>query len=273
MSTARQHDGWDLIESGPADAKHRVLLLPGALATAMFYDEVTAEPRLGESSVRLVATTLPGFGRTPPPDDLSTENYARLASKLAADLGCGAVVGHSYGANVALEMAASGGFSGPLILISPSFSRQDEDRFLRAMDRVSSVFGSLPFALALKMMGMAMKDDLPADRRDALVAELKNNDPRFVRRGMRSYLEYLDRYGSLAPRLCGSGARAWVAFGDHDMVGLTDRERRTLEECPRVTLVTIADSGHMTLNEKPDRIADLILEMVSAEAGRSRPAA
>ena len=33
------------------------------------------------------------------------ENYARLMAGLAADLGCDVVVGHSMGANVALEMA------------------------------------------------------------------------------------------------------------------------------------------------------------------------
>jgi pimeloyl-ACP methyl ester carboxylesterase len=29
----------------------------------------------------------------------------------------------------------------------------------------------------------------------------------------------------------------------------------------------VPDAGHFTLNEKPARIADLILEMVSADAG------
>ena len=35
------------------------------------------------------------------------ENYARLMAGLAADLGCDVVVGHSMGANVALEMAGA----------------------------------------------------------------------------------------------------------------------------------------------------------------------
>ena len=62
------------------------------------------------------------------------------------------------------------------------------------------------------------------------------------------YFEYLDRRGSLVSRLCRSGVRSWVAFGEHDEVGLTDEERRGLEACPSVTMATIPDSGHMMLD-------------------------
>ncbi len=122
---------WDIRESGPADAERTVLLLPGTLATAAFYDDLMAETRCAEASIRFIAATLPGQGGTPPSEDLSIEGYARLASRLAADRGCDAVVGHSTGANVAIEMAAAGDFSGPLVLLAPSFSRVDESRFPR----------------------------------------------------------------------------------------------------------------------------------------------
>ena len=265
MSTSsREQLGWVLHESGPESADHTVLLLPGALATAAFYDDLVAEARMSELSIRFVATTLPGFGGTPPPEDVSMENYARLAGTLATDLGCDAVVGHSLGANVAMEMVAAGEFSGPVVLLSPSFSREDESKFPRALDRLGRVLGHLPFGLMLKMIGPAMKSSLPPHRRDALIAELRKNDPRFLRRQTRRYLEYLDRHGSLAPRLCDSGVRAWVVFGDRDDVGLTDDERGVLEECPGVTIVTISDAGHFTLNEKPGRIAELVLDAVSS---------
>jgi pimeloyl-ACP methyl ester carboxylesterase len=68
---ARHHLGWLLYESGPEVADHTVLLLPGALCTAAFYDELIAEPSLRRASVRFAATTLPGFGGTEPLDDLS----------------------------------------------------------------------------------------------------------------------------------------------------------------------------------------------------------
>jgi hypothetical protein len=116
LTTEKCLDGWELRESGPPDADYTVLLLPGALCTAAFFEALMAESRLSEASIRMVATTVQGFGGTTPPDDLSMENYARLAGKLAADLGCDLVVGHSVGANIAIEMAASAEFAGPLLL-------------------------------------------------------------------------------------------------------------------------------------------------------------
>jgi len=257
-----------LRESGPASADHTALLLPGALATAAFYDDLIAEAKMSEISIRFVATTLPGFGRTPAPEDISIENYARMAGRLATDLGCDTVVGHSLGANVAIEMVAAGEFSGPVVLISPSFSREDESKFPRALDRLARVLGPLPYALMLKIIGPAMKSSLPPHRRDALITELKKNDPSFLQRQTHLYLEYLDRHRSLAPRLCDSGVRAWVVFGDRDDIGLTDEERDTLEACTHVTTVTIADAGHFTLNEKPGQIADIVFDAVTSKISR-----
>src|SRR6478609_4173142 len=123
---------WDRRDSGPADAERTVLLLPGGMCTAGQYEELMAEPSLAD--YHLVAVTLPGNGGTQPPPDLSIENYARMTAELAADLGCDAVLGFSMGANVALEMAGSGAFKGPLVLLAPSFSRADEALFIRVVD-------------------------------------------------------------------------------------------------------------------------------------------
>jgi pimeloyl-ACP methyl ester carboxylesterase len=136
IESTREHLGWVLHESGPERADHTVFLLPGALCTAAFYDDLLAEPSMSEAPIRFVATTVPGFGGTAPPEDMSMESYSKLAGQLASDLGCDAVVGHSLGANIAIEMASAVEFSGPLVLLSPSFSRRDESRF-RARSIVS----------------------------------------------------------------------------------------------------------------------------------------
>ena len=46
MGRERRHEGWALRESGRLDSEHTVLLLPGGLCTAAFYDDLVAEPRL-----------------------------------------------------------------------------------------------------------------------------------------------------------------------------------------------------------------------------------
>lgn len=263
IAASREHLSWVLHESGPKSADHTVLLLPGALCTAAFYDDLLAEPSMSKAPIRFVATTVPGFGGTAPPKDMSMESYSKLAGTLASDLGCDTIVGHSLGANIAIEMASAGEFSGPLVLLSPSFSRRDESRFPRALDRLSRVLGHLPYSLMLKIIGPAMKSGLPPTRRDALIAELKKNDPHFLRRQTHLYLEYLDRHGSLAPRFADSGVPAWVVYGESDDVGITDDERAVLEASPHVSIVNIPDAGHFTLNQKPAEIAKLVLEAVT----------
>ena len=264
MSTILHYDGWDLRVGGSADGEHGVLFLAGAMVTGGVYEELLSEPILKEASVRLVTATLPGFGRTTSPPDPSVDVYARMATRLAADLGCDVVAGHSMGANVAIEMAAGSRFTGNLVLISPSFSAQDEPGILRFMNRLTPALGYLPWAGMLKIVGSAVKGTkVSPERRAALAAELTNNDARFCAASYPRYIQYLDRYGSVVGRLCESGARAWVVFGAHGDVGLTAQERRGLEACPRVTLDTIPEAGHMTPMEAPRRIAEIILEAAS----------
>ena len=92
---------------------------------------------------------------------------------------------------------------------------------------------------------------------------LRRNDPRFLRQAIRCFFEYLDRQGSVAPRLCESSVPTWVVFGNHGDVGLRDDERAMLEGCPSVTMVVIADAGHLALNAEPARIAEIVIEAVS----------
>ena len=267
IETSREHLGWVLHEGGPENADHRVLLLPGALCSWAFYEDLLAEPSIREARVGFIATTLPGFGGTTPPDDLSVESYSRLASRLAADLSCHVVVGHSLGANVAVEMVSAGEFSGPVVLLSPSFSRKDESMFPRVLDRLSRVLGHLPYSIALKIIGPAMKSSLPPARREFLSNELRNNDPRFLRAQTHLYLAYLDRHGSLAKRFCDAGTQAWVVYGERDDIGITPDEREVLAAAPHVTLTEIADTGHFALNQKPDEIAAIVLQAVTGATG------
>jgi pimeloyl-ACP methyl ester carboxylesterase len=258
---------WDRRESGPASAQQAALLLPGGMCTAVQYEELMAEPAL--AGVRMVAVTLPGMGGTPAPEDPGIENYARLAAQCAADLRCDAVVGFSMGANVALEMAGSGAFRGPLVLLAPSFSRQDESVLFRLLDRLAPVLGHLPIAALLKMMGPAMKQmPLPPDRREVLAAEFRKNDPRVVRRINHRYFQYLDRHGSVASRLCAAHVPAWVVHGERGDGGVTDEERRTLEACPQIRMITIPGPSYLTPNEEPA----LVAELVAKALGRARSA-
>ena len=181
---------------------------------------------------------------------------------LAADLGCSVVVGHSTGATVALEMAASGGFRGPLVLLAPSFSRPGRGN-LPPHPRPSSpqCLGRLPYVAMRAMFGAAVSGSpLPAPRRQALVAELRKNDPAFMHRGFHRYLQYLDAHRSVAPRLVSADVPAWVVHGESGDGGITEQERETLQAAPQITVVTLPGPSFFTQCEQPALVAQLMLD-------------
>jgi pimeloyl-ACP methyl ester carboxylesterase len=257
----REHLGWIIHESGPADAEHAILMIPGGLCPWAFYEDVVAELLLRGAGLRFVATTIPGHAGTPPPEDLSQDAYARSAGQLAKDLGCDIVIGHSMGANVAIEMAALGAFSGPVVLLSPSFSGEDEARFLWVLDRIGRVpgLGILAWKAMTGLIPSATKGFIPPEHRQAWTAELKKNNWRFFRAAIRRYFEYLNDQTSLVDHLCAPGVKAWVIFGGAKDTGLTVEERRGLEACPNATLIDWPEAGHNTLGETA-AVADLIEE-------------
>jgi pimeloyl-ACP methyl ester carboxylesterase len=252
---------WDLSESGPGDAATTVLLFAGGLCGTTFFDDVAAALR--DAPVRLVVATLPGFAGSRPPAEASMEHYAVLAGELATQTGADIVGGHSLGANVALEMAAADVHRAPLLLLSPSFSREDEVGSLGTLSRLGQlpVAGALLWRLALAAIPRSLSKAIPAPRRKQLGASLASNDPAFCRRILPAYFAYLDAHGSVARRLCMSGVRATVAFGDADEIGLTAAERATLEACEDVEIVTVAGATHMLLVEQPRATADLLLAL------------
>jgi pimeloyl-ACP methyl ester carboxylesterase len=254
------------IETGPADAERTVLLLPGGLMNATSYAELMAQPSL--AGIRLVAVTLPGHAGTPPPEDFSIESYARLAAELAASLSCDVVVGFSIGATVAFEMAMSGAFEGPVVLLGISLSSRDEPMFLHAINRLGFVLGSLPAAALLKMFGMAGKGmRVSVERRAELLGDLRKNDPRAMRRIFRAYLKYLGRSDPPpATRLCNAGVPAWVMHAEKGDGGLTDEERRILETCPTTTVVTVPGASFLLPNEDAERVAGLVVQALARAA-------
>jgi pimeloyl-ACP methyl ester carboxylesterase len=255
---------WELRESGPPDAAQTVLLLPGGMCSAGSFAEVMAEPSL--AGMRLVAATLPGQAGAPPPDDYSVESYARGVAELAEQVGAHLVVGFSMGAVVAVEMVVSGAFRGPVVLLGVSLSTEDEPAFFRAIVRLGNVLGGLPASVLAKgAASMVKRIPGTAERRAELRADFRRNVPAVVQRSLREYLRWLNRGEGRAERLCKAGVPAWVVHAEKGDGGLTDEERRTLEACPHVELVTIPGHVFFLPNEVPERIAEVIVEAAARD--------
>lgn len=262
---------WDLREAGPLDAEHTVLLLPGGLCSAGSYAEVMAEPALGK--LHLVAATLPGHAGAPPPDDYSIENCARLATDLARKIGAKVVVGFSMGASVALEMVASGGFAGPVVLLGISLSTEDEPAFFHALVGLGAVLGSLPAAvLARGAASMVRQIAVSAERQNELRNDFRKNVPQHAMPALREYVRWLHRCERPAERLCRAGVPTWIVHAEKGDGRLSVEERRVLMACPNARLVTIPGAVFFLPNQVPKRIADIIVEAIGHAADRLRSA-
>jgi pimeloyl-ACP methyl ester carboxylesterase len=253
---------WQLRESGPTDAEHTVLLLPGGMCSAGSYAEVMAQSALAHT--HLVAATLPGQAGAPSPDDHSVEGYARHVAELATRLGADAVVGFSMGAVVAVEMVTSGSYRRPVVLLGVSLSPKDEPAFFRAIIRSTSVLGNLPMKVLAAGAGSMVKR-IPAspERQAQLREDFRRNRPRDMRLGLRAYLRWLQRSEGRAERLCEAGVPMWIVHAEKGDGGLTDDERRTLDACPHAHVVTVPGAVFFLPNEIPERIAEIIREALA----------
>jgi len=250
---------WELREAGAPDAESTVLLLPGGMCSAGAYAELMAEPAL--ANTRLVAATLPGHAGTPPPEDYSIENYARLAAEVATKVGADVVVGFSMGASVALEMVASRSFAGPVVLLGVALSTKDEPAFFRALIRSGGVLGSLPASLLAKgAASMVKRIPASAERQDEIREDLRKNVPQHMRHALNEYVRWLQRNERPAERLCQAGVPTWIVHAEKGDGGLTADERRTLESCPHAHVVTIPGHVFFLPNEVPEQIAGIVLE-------------
>jgi pimeloyl-ACP methyl ester carboxylesterase len=259
---------WQLREAGPLDAPQVVLLLPGGMCGAGSFGEVMEAPAL--AGTRLVAATLPGNAGAPPPDDYSIENYALLTAELARELGADVVVGFSMGGSVAIEMVASGGFTGPAVLLGVSLSSADEPAFFRALVGLGSVLGALPAALLAKgASSMVKRIPVPPDRQSELREDFRKNVPAHVRLGLREYVRWLHRHERPAERLCEAGVPTWIVHAEKGDGGLTDDERRTLEACRHAHVVTLPGTALFLPNERPEPIAEVIVEASRAASAAS----
>ena len=253
---------WEMVESGPDDAQHTVLLLPGGMCSARSYAEVMAEPAL--AGTRLIAVTMPGHAGVPAPEDYSVESYARVTAELAKNAGADVVVGFSMGAVVAYEMVVSRAFTGPVVLLGVSLSAPDEPGFFRAIIRLGAVLGTLPCAVLKKgAASMAKHAPVPPERQEALRADFARNKPHDMRLGLQAYLRWLHRDDDPATRLCEAGVPAWIVHAERGDGALTAHERSVLEACPQVRVVTLPGKVFFLPNEVPGRIAEMVVQALA----------
>jgi pimeloyl-ACP methyl ester carboxylesterase len=255
------------MENEPAQGNRRVLLTPGLFCSAAFFGEMLDEGSLDEAGVKALATTPPGFGGNPAPDgfDFSIESYAALYEEFAAEQSIDLIVGHSFSANVCIEIAARQNLGGPLMLLSPSLQAEDEEEDLRQLYEAGKtpVVGSLVWLWLPTSFKKSFKGELPEAHYDELIAEMKRNPRHASRRQVNAFFAHVEKYGGIADRLAGAQSPVWLVRGDRDPIQDTEEEIATLEAAPMVQRKTIPDAAHFSITDNPAAVNALIAALLA----------
>ncbi len=270
-AVSSERHGWTTLERVSQGAGHRVLLLPGLFCTAEFYGEMLADPLLAEAGVAAIAANPPGFAGRPTPAgfDFSIERYAELVEEFAASEAIDLIAGHSLSANFCIEIAARRRFQGPLLLLSPSLSAEDEEPATRSLADASRtpVVRTLVWLAMNRILTRDMRPRLPEAHRELLLAEMKRTPHAATRAQLLAFFDHVAEHGGeLAERLATAVVPTWVGRGDRDEVTITDAERETLEQSGNVELKEIPGSTHFSITDEPPAVNRMILQLLNYAA-------
>jgi pimeloyl-ACP methyl ester carboxylesterase len=246
-----------------------VILLHGLGASSFSWRAVT-EPLAGR--FRVIAPDFPGFGRSGAPErfDYSMAGFSRWLLAFMDDLGIAQaeLVGNSMGGVVALMTAMDQPLRvGRLALLGTPTYLSDRPMLIWPMRW--PVIGRLYERLLGPSVIRAIARTAYKDP-SLVTAEVVEEYSLSLRRpeGRRAAARFLrnavppDAHARLA-RYCDIAHEILVICGDSDgVVGLSSA-RRFCAEAPRARLLELADCGHVAQEEKPQLVAQALLEFLA----------
>jgi pimeloyl-ACP methyl ester carboxylesterase len=227
---------------------------------------------------RVVALDLPGFGHSPmPAEPISIAGYARLLDHLFDELAidAAAVVGNSMGGFIGAELAiAFPQRVERLVLVSAAgVSTYDDPRVRRAMPTLRLLEGALS-AGAVRVAGRADKLALRPRLRQAamrmVVAHAERLPATLAAEQMRgagtpgfmaAFASILDY--DVRERLPEIACPTLIVWGDSDRL-IPVRDADVFAELiPNSRKVIFADTGHMSMLERPTAFNELLEDFLS----------
>ena len=280
----REHQRWvivdgrpvNVIELGGANAAGQPLVFVHGLSGS-WQNWLEQLPVLAADH-RVVALDLPGFGHSPmPAEPISIAGYARLLDHLFDELqiDAAAVVGNSMGGFIAAELAiAFPQRVERLVLVSAAgVSTYDDPRVRRAMPTLRLLEGALT-AGAVRVAGRADKLALrPRLRRAALrmvVAHPERLPATLAAEQMRgagtpgfmaAFTSILDY--DVRERLPEIACPTLIVWGDSDRLISVGDADVFAELVPNSRKVIFADTGHMSMLERPAAFNALLEDFLS----------
>ena len=263
-------------QSGPADGEP-VVLVHGFGSSSHSWRLVA--PRLAAAGFRVVVPDLYGFGWSERPEDrraYSPAGQARMVRAVMDGLGIerAHLVGHSFGGGVSLEVWRQA----PLRVHSLALVATTLPTISRAPRADMPLYGPLAF-LAVRTVGLTRAFVRAALERS--VANLALVTPELV----EAYRERLrlvgpaGTYRSLTapiPRerlevdLAALDLPVILIWGADDRLIPIEHGRRAARKIHGATLVVYPETGHLVMEERPERLAERLVGFIRRAEGSSR---
>jgi len=259
-----------LIENRPARVIHRVLLLPGLLCTDLVYHAMLRDKTMLKEGILLSAANPPGFKGQPVPKgfDLTIESFADTIEELARKEKFDLIVGHSFFANVLVEMILRGS-AHKKILISPSlYPRAEpfETRFLHWMAQ-RQLLRDFAWRVAYLMLNPISAPYLLGERGElisGLVREAKLTPPWINGRLLLSFFDHIERHPEIPDALSAVATPLWYLRGERDSIAFPEHIRANLSSNPRINIIDIRGTGHLAMLGDPLLVNQIILRALKS---------
>jgi pimeloyl-ACP methyl ester carboxylesterase len=250
-----------------------ILLLHGQPGKASDWDGVRAA--LG-GRAETIAIDRPGWNGKSSPADLEGNARAALAALDSSGAERAVVVGHSFGGAVAAWLAASQPHRvRALVLAAPSANAESLQWLDRALAAPGVGFVASAAALAASGVALAAR---PLRTRIARDLELEERYLRSAGRilvtphAWRAFFQeqrlLVRDLPMLEPRLGQIAAPTTIVIGVADRVVPLSSARRLAEQIPYARLVELERANHLLPQQRPERLAELIVE--AGSGGRRR---
>jgi pimeloyl-ACP methyl ester carboxylesterase len=266
---AKVTHGWLFVENHPQKNKYQVLLLPGLFCTDVIFTDMLNDPSMENAGIHLVAADPPGFKGLPLDDgfEISIENYSILLEKQTQMKNYDLIVGHSFFANVAIELGARNNYTGKIMLLSPSLYSDAEPfdvRLLDSMTRVPGV-GYVSMQITYQMLDTIFEPYLAQENQDKinlLVEEAQKTHQDITRKQLNAFFDHIETYENLTDRLLTANNQIFYVVGTEDNIEFSDADRKKLSENKNITIKDIENGKHFLMIDHPQKINDLIAEFL-----------
>ncbi|MHC1738517.1 MAG: alpha/beta fold hydrolase [Ignavibacteriaceae bacterium] len=268
MKNERNTAGWLVVDQIPANPKFKVLLIPGLMGSDFVFSKLMKQNSLEDAGVHLIAGNPPGFKGNPLPGnfDFRISSYAELVESVCEAEKIDLVLGHSFGANVLIEVAFRRKYRGKVMLISPSLNRDAETKDMKMLDTYSrkkllkGLIWTVTYASIKSAFAPYFKDpsDLATVTREAKLIPKNIASEIFL-----GYFNYLIGNSNLAERLIATTVPVYYLRGDKDDIGFTQEHKDTLAKSNLVSLYEIPDAHHFAMADNPAEVARLMIQMLN----------